>query len=69
MAKATYYFEDGRGQLQSVPCDADDKGNLTKPGEKTPFCTEAQPSDEPKSGFYTLEAKAEAKAPAKDPAK
>lgn len=69
MAKAKYYFDNGRGGLTEVPVEADDKGNLIrldddgKPtelgddGKPVAFCRGAKKSDnhEPADGRYILD--------------
>lgn len=76
MAKAIYYYDNGTGTkgvackenkwrgLTAVPCETDAKGNLTKPGESTPFCTGGVLSPVPAPGCYVL-ASAAASAPGK----
>lgn len=56
MTKTAYHFLDGRNQLVAVPCSHDGKGNLTKEGEKEPFCTGAKESKTPADGCFTVEA-------------
>jgi hypothetical protein len=65
MAKAIYHYLDGRNQLVAVPCEADKDGNLTKEGDKAPFCTEAKSAKTPTSGCYVLESEAKAAKAAK----
>jgi hypothetical protein len=66
MAKGTYYFDNGRGGLTAVLCDADEDGNLShfdekgkvvvdKDGEPVHFCSGAKQASEPADGVFVLE--------------
>jgi len=52
MATATYYYENGTGNLAESPVEVDAEGNLTSGGAVV--VTGAQASEVPASGCYVL---------------